>query len=115
MTHVPLHDHEIPDAATALARLLSRVEGEVGDPGAYGCRIEDPDHPWHEDVMAARDALDKAERDRGRPRLDVSIDLVDWAGRALTAAAGMLAGMLLGGIVNWVVANSAVMNSAVAG
>jgi hypothetical protein len=99
VTHIPRYDDEIPDAATALSNLLSRVESEVCDPAAYGFRIEDPEHPWHRDVMEARDALYKAERDRDRKRSGLD-ETVDWAGRVMMAATGLLAGMLLGGIVN---------------
>ena len=101
MTHAPLYDHEIPDATTALSELLARVEGEVCDPAAYGYRIEDLDHPWHETVMNARDALWKARRDRDRDRRRLYPDeAIDWAGRVMTAIMGVLAGLVLGGVLN---------------
>lgn len=51
-----------PSTLDALERLLAAVESRVGDALAYGCEITDPDHPWHEDVMKAREAVRAAGR-----------------------------------------------------
>jgi len=41
----------------ALKHLLETVEGDACCPTAYGMRVEDPEHPYHEDVTRARKAL----------------------------------------------------------
>jgi len=44
----------------ALERLLADVEAIACTPKCYGMPVEDPDHPFHDSVTAARVALAKA-------------------------------------------------------
>jgi len=51
--------HHLQDA---LERLLADVEAICCTPRCYGMPVEDPDHPFHDSVTAARAVLAKAER-----------------------------------------------------
>lgn len=51
------HTALIDQLTEALAMLLDDVEGNVD----YGMPFEDPEHGWHESVMAARAALAASE------------------------------------------------------
>ncbi len=51
------------DLRDALERLLADVEAICCTPRCYGMSVEEPDHPFHDSVTAARAALAKAERD----------------------------------------------------
>ncbi|MEI7608088.1 MAG: hypothetical protein WCJ64_11965 [Rhodospirillaceae bacterium] len=46
--------HELRDA---LERLLADVEAIACTPRCYGMPVEDPGHPFHDSVTAARNAL----------------------------------------------------------
>lgn len=46
----------------ALEVLLADVEAIAGTPNAYGMPLEDPDHPFHDSVAAARHALAKTRK-----------------------------------------------------
>lgn len=48
------------DLREALELLLADVEAIACTPNAYGMPVEDPDHPFHASVTAARNALTKA-------------------------------------------------------
>ena len=50
--------HELRDA---LERLLADVEAISCTPRCFGMPVEDPDHPFHESVKAARTALAMAK------------------------------------------------------
>jgi len=54
------------DLRDALERLLADVEAICCDRLAYGMPVEDPDHPFHDSVTAARAALAKVKQTEGR-------------------------------------------------
>lgn len=51
-----------PQTLAAFEALLATVEGQVCGRNAYGYEITDPEHPWHDDVMNAREAIKEARR-----------------------------------------------------
>ena len=51
----------VDELITALRLLLDDAEASHADYAAHAMAITNPDHPWHESIMAARAALDKAE------------------------------------------------------
>ncbi|MBF0562471.1 MAG: hypothetical protein HQL37_10730 [Alphaproteobacteria bacterium] len=50
------------DLCDALERLLADVEAICCTPKCYGMPVENPDHPFHDSVTAARVALAKARQ-----------------------------------------------------
>ncbi len=52
----------ITDLREALERLLADVEAIACGRNSYGMPVEDPDHPFHDSVMAARKALARTGR-----------------------------------------------------
>lgn len=48
----------IAELTSALLRAYFVLEAVVIDPALYGMKITDPEHPWHEDVMAIRKVLE---------------------------------------------------------
>ncbi|HYI85038.1 MAG TPA: hypothetical protein VEX11_17760 [Acetobacteraceae bacterium] len=51
-----------PDLLAVLCRLLADVEGEHAGYWSHAMEITNPDHPWHDIVMATRAAIARAER-----------------------------------------------------
>ena len=45
----------------ALELLLADVEAIAGTPKCYGMPVEHPDHPFHDSVKAAREALSMSQ------------------------------------------------------